>query len=146
MSNYKTYRKEKWLYFILSIAAYFLPVVIVTAFLLPMTEAATGVKWGMGMAVVLINSLLFLWGAFHAFTAHFPMLNIVAILFLALAAFFTLDFFQKYVGIFCWIEFAAVIGSIASCIFWGKFRKYSGWSESVKAIARSGILKGGDNK
>ena len=142
MSEYKSWRKEKWLCFVLSIACYFVPFVIVTAVLLPMTEISTGTKWGIGMAIVLINSLFFFWGAFHSFMAHFPMLNIPAFLFLALDSFFTLEIFREYVGIFRWIELSAVLGSIAACILWQKFRKYSDWSESVKAISRSGMLKG----
>lgn len=137
---YKTYKKEKWLYFGLSIAAYFLPFVIVTAIFFPMIEASKGFKFAMGFGIVIINTIPFLMGIYRSFFAHFPMLNILAIIFLFLAVFFTMDVFQYYVEIFCWIEGAAAIGSIASCILWGKFRKYARWSESIKANVRSGAF------
>lgn len=142
MAEYKTYRKQKWLYFFLSIAAYFVPFIAVTAAYFPMIEAASEFKVAMGIAVVAVNAIPFLMGVFRAFFSHFPMFNMLAVVFLALAAFFTFDVFKRYVEIFLWIELAAAIGSVAACIFWHLHRKYAGWSESVKAIARSGMLGG----
>lgn len=137
---YKTFKKEKWLYFGLSIVAYFLPFIVVTAVFFPMIEAATGFKFALGLGVVLINTIPFLMGVYRSFFAHFPMLNMLAIVFLLLAVFFTMEIFQYYVQVFCWIEGAAALGSIASCILWGKFRKYSHWHESIKANVRSGAF------
>lgn len=146
MSDYKTYRKEKWLYFAFSIIAYFLPFVVVTACLLPMVKAAEGFKIAMGLGIVVINAIPFLMGAFKAFFAHFPMLNILAILFLALAAFFTMDAFKNYVDVFCWIELAAAVGSVISCILWGQFRKYSDFNKSMRATLKSGAFVTKENK
>ena len=131
--------KRKWLYFGLSIAAYFLPFIVVTAVFFPMIEAADGVKIAMGMGVVLINTIPFLMGIYRAFFAHFPMLNALSVVFLCLAVFFTQEVFRYYVEIFCWIEAAAAIGSIASCILWVKFRKYAHWRENDKW--RADLLK-----
>lgn len=139
--KYKTFFKQKWICFALSIVSYFLPFIVVTAYFLPLTEAAVGVKWGIGLGVVVINAIPFLMGIFRAFFAHFPMLNVLAFVFLALAAFFMLEFFRYYAEIFLWIEFAAALGSIASCIFWALSRKYSHWRESVKANIKSGAFK-----
>lgn len=148
MKKYKTFFKQKWLCFALSLVCYFVPFIVVTACFLPLTEAATGMKWAIGMGIVLINAIPFLMGIFRAFFAHFPMLNILSLVFLALAAFFMLDFFRYYAEIFLWIELAAAIEPIAACIFWGLFRKYSVWRESVKANVRSGAfnLKDEENK
>ena len=140
MSNYKTYAKEKWLYFAMAIATYFLPFIIVTACLLPFIKAAGGFKIAMGMGIVLINAIPFLMGIFKSFFAHFPMLNILSIAFLILAVFFTGDLFGSYVDRFLWIEAAAAVGSIASCFLWAKYRKYSKWRESVKATVQSGAF------
>lgn len=144
MSNYKTYAKEKWLYFAMAIAAYFLPFIMVTACLLPFIKASGGFKIAMGMGIVLINAIPFLMGIFKSFFAHFPMLNILALAFLLLAVFFTGDIFGSYVDRFLWIEAAAAVGSIVSCILWTKYRKYSKWNESVKANVQSGafVMKG----
>lgn len=141
MANYKTFKKEKWLYFIFSVLAYFLPFIIVTAALFPMMKTASGLKVAMGMGIVIINAIPFLMGIFKAFFAHFPMLNILAIVFLLLAMFFTLDVFKNYVDKFLWIETAAAVGSVVSCILWAKYRKYSKWHESVKANVRSGAFQ-----
>ena len=141
MAKYKTFFKQKWIYFALSVVFYFVPFIVVTACFLPLTEAAQGIKWAIGLGVVLINAIPFLMGVFRAFFAHFPMLNILSFVFLALAAFFMLDFFRYYAEIFLWIELAAGIGSVAACICWGKFRKYSHWRESVKANVKSGAFK-----
>lgn len=136
--------KRKWLYFGLSIAAYFLPFIVVTAVFFPMIEAADGVKIAMGMGVVLINTIPFLMGIYRAFFAHFPMLNVLSVVFLCLAVFFTQEVFRYYVEIFCWIEAAAAIGSIASCILWAKFRKYAHWRENDKWHADLLIQEGKD--
>ena len=140
MANYKTFAKEKWLYFIFSIIAYFLPFIIVEACLLPIVKVESGLKIAIGMGIVLINAVPFLMGAFKAFFAHFPMFNILSVIFLFLAVFFTLDIFKSCVEKLLWIEFAAAAGSILSCIFWGKYRKYSKWRESVKANVHSGAF------
>lgn len=141
MNNYKTFKKEKWVYFLLSVVAYFLPFLIVTAALMPMIQIAKGLKVAIGFGVVIVNTIPFLMGIFKAFFAHFPMLNILAIVFLFLAVFFTADVFRNCVDKFLWIESSAAIGSIASCFLWGKHRKYAKWSESVKANIKSGAFE-----
>lgn len=87
MSGYKSYRKEKWLYFVFCVLAYFLPFIIVTSVFFPMIEAAKGFKIAIGLGVVFINAIPFLMGIFRAFFAHFPMFNMLAVVFVALAAF-----------------------------------------------------------
>lgn len=140
MSNYKTYKKEKYLYFWLAIAAYFVPFIVVTSVFLPMVEAASGFKVALGLEIVIINTIPFLMGFFKSFFAHFPMVNILALAFLALAAFFTLDVFKNYVEIFLWIETAAAVGSVISCILWWQYRKYKGYNASMKATLNSGAF------
>lgn len=147
MAKYKTFRKEKWLYFALAIIVYFLPFTVVTACLLPMVKAARGLKIAIGLGVTFINAIPFLMGVFKAFFAHFPMLNVLAVVFLMLAAFFTLDIFKSCVDKLLWIESAAAIGSVASCILWALHRKYARWCASVKATVKSGafVLKEDNN-
>ncbi len=141
--TYKTYFKEKWIFFILSVAIYFTPFVIVTACLLPFVNANSGAKLAIGLGIVVINSIPFLTGVFRFLFAHFPMLNIIAIVYMFLYGFFALDVFMQSRDTFCWIELAAAVGSVLSCIFWGLFLKYSDYRKSVKATVGSGafILK-----
>lgn len=139
--NYKTFKKEKWLYFALSIVAYFLPFIITTACLLPVAEVSGGFKASIGLVIIIVNAMPFLMGIFKSFFAHFPMLNVLAIVFLFLGAFFMTDFFQKYAETFLWIELSAAAGSIVSCVLWGKHRKYARFSESVKAAVASGAFE-----
>lgn len=141
MAEYKTFKKEKNLYFLLSFAAYFVPFTVVTACLFPFVKSGTGSKIAMGLGLVVINAIPFLMGVFKAFFAHFPMLNVLAFVFIALGAFFTFEIFARYVEYFMWIELAAGIGSVASCIFWGKYRKYKQYSLSVAATVKSGAFK-----
>ncbi|MDE7329965.1 MAG: hypothetical protein K2N30_02555 [Clostridia bacterium] len=141
MSNYRTFTKEKWLYFVLSVVSYFAPFIIVTASLLPVIKVADGFKVAMGLCIVFINAIPFLMGIFKSFFAHFPMFNMLALVFLILAAFFTLDVFQTYADRFLWIETAAALGSIVSCVFWAKYRKYAKWQQSVKATVKSGAFE-----
>lgn len=141
MSNYKTYRKEKWLFFVFSVITYFMPFSVTTACLLPMVKAAEGFKIAIGLGIVVINAIPFLMGVFRAFFAHFPMLNLLAIVFLLLAAFFTLDVFKSYMHIFCWIELAAALGSVISSILWGQYRKYADFNRTMKATVKSGAFK-----
>ena len=147
MNNYKTYKKEKWIYLILSITVYFLPFIITSACLLPIIKVASGFKWAIGLCIVFINAIPFIAGVFRAFFAHFPMCNLLAIVFLALAAFFKLDVFKNYSDTFLWIELAAAIGSIASCILWAKYLKYKDYNKTMKAALGSGafIAKGDKN-
>lgn len=140
MAKYRTYTKEKWLYFAFSIVAYFLPFVIVTACLLPLIDTSGGFKMAMGLGIVLINAVPFLMGIFRSFFAHFPMLNMLAIIFLVLAAFFTLDIFQACVDKLLWIELAAGLGSAISCVLWAKHRKYSEYQKTMKATVKSGAF------
>ena len=140
MSDYRTFVKEKWIFFFLAVVAYFAPFIAVTACFLPLVKAAQGFKIAVGLGIVLINAIPFLMGIFRALFAHFPMLNMFAIVFLALASFFMLDVFQRQAEIFLWIELAAACGSILSCIFWALHRKYSGYRNSLKATLKSGAF------
>lgn len=148
MVNYKTFFKEKWVYFALSIAVYFLPFIITAACTLPMVKTAQGLKVAMGLGIIFINAIPFIFGLIKTFFAHFPMLNLLAIVFLFLAAFFTMDVFKTCVDKLLWIESAAAVGSLLSCVCWGKYRKYSKWRESVKANVRSGafVMKNEEDK
>ncbi len=141
--NYKTYKKERYLFFWLSIAVYFVPYIIVTACLLPFVKTGGGMKWGMGLAVAALNALPFLGGILKGFRAHFPFINLLALAFVALAGFFTLELFQDYVTTFLWIELSAAVGSIAACVFWHFHRKYKRKSQTVGDIVKSGVLEGG---
>lgn len=140
MSKYKTFTKEKWLYFAFSTITYFLPFIIVSACLLPIVKEATGLKIAMGLGIVLINAIPFLMGIFKAFFAHFPMFNMLAVAFLFLAAFFTLDVFKTCVDKLLWIELAAALGSVVSCVLWAKYRKYSHYQKTMKATIKSGAF------
>ena len=138
--KYKTFRKEKWLYFALSLAIYFVPFIVTTACLLPLVKAATGFKFAIGLAVVFINAIPFLTGVFKAFFAHFPMLNMIAIIYLFIAGFFALDVFMKSRETFLWIELAAAQGSVISCILWGQYLKYKDYNKTMKATVKSGAF------
>lgn len=139
---YKTFKKEKWLFFAFSIVVYFVPFVIVTACMFPfMTKADAGYKWALGILIVVINALPFIMGIFRAFFAHFPMLNIFSIGFCVLGGLFTFNIFAEYMDKFLWIELAAALGSIVSCVFWGLHRKYARYAESIKANVLSGAFE-----
>lgn len=144
MTNYKTYRKERYLFFWLSVASYFMPYVVVTACLLPFIKTGVGMKWGMGLAVVALNALPFLGGIWKGFRAHFPFVNLLALVFVVLAGFFTLEIFQDYVTAFLWIELSAAVGSLAACVFWHFHRKYKRKAQTVGDIVKSGVLEGGN--
>ena len=140
MKSYKTYRKQRFLFFWLSLLSYFLPYAVVTASLLPLMQAAQGAKWGIGLGVIAINSVPFLGGVFKGFRAYFPFVNVLAIAFVLLAGFFTMKLFQNYVHTFLWIEFAAVLGSVLACVFWHYHRKYKRKSRTVSDVVKSGLV------
>lgn len=147
MTGYKTFNKEKRIYFVLAIIVYFLPFTVVAACLLPFLKAAEGVKVAAGFAIAAVNAIPFLAGVFKSFYAHFPMMNIMAVVFLLLAAFFKTDAFNGFADKLCWIELCAAVGSVASCILWTKYRKYAGYSKTMKATVKSGafVMKGDKN-
>lgn len=140
MAKYRTFTKEKWLYFAFSIVAYFLPFTIVTAFLLPIMKAAKGLKIAIGMAVIFINALPFLQGLLEFLFSHYPMINTFALIYICISSFFSLDIFQTYRFYFNWIELSAVIGSIISTVLWAKYRKYSHYQKTMKANVKSGAF------
>lgn len=139
--SYRTYRKEKWFFFVLSVLAYFVPFIAVAACMFPLMRTAdTGYKVALGFLIVFINALPFLTGIFKTFFAHFPMLNIFAVGFCVLGALFTFNIFADYLDKFLWIEFAAAVGSVISCVCWGLHRKYARSAESIKANVKSGAF------
>jgi hypothetical protein len=140
--TYKTYRRQRYAFFWLSVLAYFVPYIVATCCLLPVMRTDTGLKWGVGLAVIAINALPFLGGIFRGVLAHFPFVNVLAIVFIMLAAFFTLDLFSNYVYTFLTIEGTAAAGSIAACWLWYYHMKYKRKSQTVSDIAKSGILGG----
>lgn len=141
MTTYKTYKKERYLFFWLSLVAYFLPYIVTTACLLPMMRAAQGVKWGIGLAVVALNAIPFLTGIFKGFRAHFPFVNLLAFVFVLLAGFFCLELFHNYVYTFLTIEAVALEGSVAACVLWHFHRKYKRKAQTVGDVLKSGILE-----
>lgn len=140
MSKYKSFRKHRYAFFWASILAFFIPYIVATSCLLPLVKVATGTKVGIGLAVILINALPFLGGIFHGVRAHFPFINVFAFLFVALGGFFCLDVFQYYVYTFVTIEAVALAGSIAACILWHYYRKYSKMNDTYKANKKIGVL------
>ncbi len=139
--NYKTYKKQRYLFFWLSLAAYFVPYLVATACLLPFMKAAEGMKWGIGLAVAALNALPFLGGIFKGLRAHFPFVNVLALVFVLLAGFFTLELFSGYVYTFMTIEASAAAGSIAACVLWHFHRKYKRKSQTVGDVIASGLIK-----
>lgn len=138
--NYKSYQKERYLFFWLSIVVYFLPYLIATAATLPTMRATQGAKWGIGLAVMALNAIPFLTGIFKGFRARFPFVNLIAFVFVILAAFFLSDLFHKYVYTFLTIESVALAGSIGACVLWHFHRKYKRKAQTVSDVVKSGIL------
>lgn len=138
--KYKSYQKQRFLFFWLSIVVYFVPYLIATACLLPFMKAAQGEKWAIGIAVMALNAIPFLTGIFKGFRAHFPFVNLIAFAFVCLASFFTLDLFHKYVYTFLTIETVALAGSITACVLWHFHRKYKRKAQTVSDVLKSGLL------
>ena len=105
-----------------------------------MRKADTGYKAALGIIIAVVNALPFLLGVLKFFFAHFPMLNLFAIGFCVLGGLFTFKIFSDYIDKFLWIELTAAVSSIVSCVFWGLFRKYSRYVESIKANVKSGAF------
>ena len=135
-----TYRKAKWVCFAASVLSYFLPFIIVTACLLPLTRQTSGTAFAVGMAIVALNALPFIGGVFHSVLAHFPMVNVLSVVFLMLYVFFTIKLFQDYVSVFCWIEFSAAVGSVVSCVLWHFYRKNARRLETAKTNKDMGLI------
>lgn len=139
---YRTFKKEKWLFFALSIIVYFVPFIIVTACMFPfMKKADTTYRWALGIAMLLLHAAPFLVGIIRGILAHFPMLDTIAIAFCLLGAFFNFQIFADYTSKFLWVEGVAAISSIIACVFWGLHKKYARYAESIKANVKSGAFK-----
>lgn len=139
---YKTYKKQRYLFFWAALLVYFVPYISVTAALLPFMKINEGARVGIGIVVVAINVMPFVGGIMKGFRAHFPFFNTTAFLFVMLSSFFTLDAFSNYVYTFTTIECTAFIGCILSCLFWGLYLKYKRKAQTVSTVIKSGILGG----
>ena len=142
MAEYRNYKKQRYIFFWLTILAYFVPVIAVTASLLPFVVASHGVKLGIGCGVLLLHSLIFVCGIFRKFLAHFPFFNGWAVIFTALSYFFTLQIFNEYVYTFRWIATTMALSSLAACVLWIFHNKYKRASRTVRDVVKSGVLGG----
>lgn len=143
MSKVKTigyYRAAKWICLAASVLFYFLPFIIVTACLIPVTQQSEGTSFALGLAIIGLNSLPFIGGIFKSIFAHLPMINGLSIVFLMLYSFFTLQLFQDFVSVFCWIELSAAIGSVISCVFWVLYLKNKSRLDIAKTNKQMGLI------
>lgn len=136
----KQYKRRRYAYFGLAIICCFVPHVIATACLLPFMVESTGLKWGIGIALVFINTIPFVFGFFKSFFMHFPFFNWLALIFLCCAGFFTMDVFAEYVSTFKVIESVAFVGGILACVFWGLHRKYKSKDGQAKTMKELGVI------
>ena len=136
----RDYKRKSICYFWLSILSYFLPYVAATAALLPFMEEATGMKWGIGLALVAINAIPFVLGVLRNFLAHFPFVNWFALVFIMLSGFFQMQAFRDYVWTFTVIESLVFLGGAVACIFWSKRRKYKAKAETGKTMHEMGVI------
>lgn len=143
MKACRRYRLLRYLFFWVSVIAYFVPYIAACSALLPFVVVRPAMKWGIGLAVAFINALPFVGGMLRKLLAHVPFINWLAICFLALAAFFTMEVFQSYVHTFLTIEAFAAAGSVLACLFWYFHKKYKRKAQTVKDVLKSGITGGG---
>lgn len=136
----KAMKVRRYAYFWCAIIFCFVPHVVVTACLLPFMVESAGLKWGIGIALVFINTIPFVFGFFKSFFIHFPFFNWIALIFICCAGFFTLDVFADYVYTFKVIESVSVAGGILACVFWGLHRKYKAKDGQVKTMRQLGVL------
>ena len=142
MKDHKKYNWQRYLFFWATIAAYFVPYIAACASLLPFLVVRPAMKWGIGLAVALINALPFVGGLFHKLLAHIPFVNWLSIIFLSLAAFFTMQIFCDYVHTFLTIEAFAAAGSVLACLFWYFHKKYKRKAQTVRDVVQSGLVGG----
>ena len=140
--NYRTYKKERYIFFWMTIIVYFVPVIAVTASLLPMVVASQGTKWGVGCTVMLLYSLVFVRGFLYKLLVHFPFFNGWAAAGILISSFFTLDFLSKYRFTFMWIMGTMFVSGFAACVLWIFHNKYKRAAQTVKTVVKSGVLGG----
>lgn len=136
----KGMKTRRYAYFWCAVAAYFVPYIAATAALLPFMVESTGMKWSIGLAVVLLNALPFVGGVLRHLFSHVPFINMLAFVFMLLAGFFLLDVFREYVYTFMTIEACALGGSFFACVFWGLHRKYKTKDGQAKTMRQLGVL------
>lgn len=136
----RTYKKQRYLFFWIALAVYFVPVVIAVACLLPFVRTGEGTKWGIGISVVALHCFGFLGGIFRGLKAHFPFLHASPLLFLLLAMFFTLDIFRNYVYTFMTIAAVSLASGVAASVLWALHGRYKRKAQTVSTVLKSGIL------
>ena len=137
----KTYKWQRYLFFWLSIVAYFVPYVVATASLLPFMQVGEGLKWSIGITIVALNSIPFVWGIFRGFTSRFPFVNFFSMGYVLIDSFFTTPVYSDYKYSFKVIGWLANIGAIASSILWYLHLKYKQKNQTVSTVVKSGVLE-----
>lgn len=137
----KTYKKKKWLFFSLTIIAYFAPLIVSVSCFFPfMKYSSEGVKIACGLVLVIANTLPFITGIVRHFMTHCPFLNVVAIAFCFLAFIFNSNALKNYTYSLIIIEICSAIGSIIACVFWGMYLKAKEQAGTMSTLKKSGAL------
>lgn len=134
----KGYRRAKWLYFALSIIIYFVPYIVVTSCLLPLLSAQAGKKIAIGFVIVILNAIPFLRGVMNNLFAHFPFLNLLALVYILLWGFFTTQIFQTASAYIGWIELTVFVCGLIACFTWRLYRKAKGSLATAKTLREMG--------
>ncbi|MGN0807992.1 MAG: hypothetical protein ACI4MN_06070 [Candidatus Coproplasma sp.] len=141
MPKYKTFKKEKWVFLILSVFIYFVPFIVVTACLFPlMNKADAGYRWALGIVLVLMRVVPFILRSLHSAVAHCPMLDLTSLVLFLVALSFRFDIFADYQDKFLIILGVSVASSIISTVFWFLYKKYAAYHTSIKAAKKSGMF------
>ena len=141
MSDFKTYKKQKRVYFCFAIMAYLIPLIVAISCFFPFFDYNIGYKVAFGFVIALVHMTVFGAGLWHSVRAHYPMLSPLPFLIIMMYTLCAFDFFQKFVHALIVIEIIAAAGMILSAVFWTKYRKYKRFADSVKAVVSSGIIK-----
>lgn len=132
MADLRTCKRQKRLYFILSLAAFFGPCIGAVAAFFPFFDYATGYKVAIGFVLVLLHTSILAGGIWGNIRAHFPMLSPLPFIICILYGFFTIDFFHRFVNALIIIEAIIACGMIISAVFWSKYSK-----AKIRCIAKS---------
>lgn len=141
MPKHNTFKKEKWIFFILTVFIYFVPFIVVTACLFPMMKKAdAGYRWALGIILVLMRVIPFVLRSLHSLVAHCPMLDLTSIVLFVVAFLFRFEIFADYQDKFLIILAVSALSSIISTVLWFLFKYFNKQAGIIKTVDKSGII------
>ena len=134
------YKRRRFIFFWLSAFFAIVPSIVVTAALLPFMRIDTGIKWGIGAAIVALNLIFLAGNILHSIFTHLPTFNWIAFILALAGSFFSSPVFADYASTFNVINWTTALSGAISCVFIFLHNKYKSKDQQAKTMKELGVI------